>query len=819
MSRTSTGSGWLLLLRWSGRDLRARWLQVAAIALVIALGTGSYAGLSSVTRWRRDSTEDGYGRLSMYDLRVRLAEGSTVPEGTLRRAVSSLPGIGRVEERLIIDVQVDASVAERAILVPGVLYGVPVGEGDPAVNGFSIATGRSLTVADRGQPNVLLERNFAKQHNLPSEGTVQISGGRELTYVGQALTPEYFAVTTERGGIFLSANFAAVFTSLETAQVLAGREGAVNDLVLTLQAGRGDRYAAADELKALLKAELPGVGTTVMTREEDPSVRLLKADMKGDQRFYDIFASLIFAGAVVAAFNLVARIVESQRREIGLSMAVGVPPLRIAVRPLLVAAEIALMGVLFGIAVGVITGRAMASVLSEFQAVPEWRTPFLPAVFLGVGLAGFLLPFLATTWPVWRAVHVPPVKAIQAGYRSVRGGGVAPLLSRVRLPGNTFWKMPMRNVVRTPRRSLLTIFGVAAALAALVAFVGLIDSFVGTIDRGQREVTSRSPGRAEVALDRPYRVASPEVSALAANAAVGRAEPGLRLESVVSSGTHEVPIQLELLSLDSPIWTPSIVDGTKDRQRPGIYLSRLAARDLGVGVGDTVTLRHPRLAEEGRFEIAETQLPVLGLHPHPFRFVAYMDTTQAGLFNLAGTANLIQVVPAGDTGLDELKRSLFPLSGVTSVQGVDELAQAFADLLDEFVVVLRVVEGVMLLLTLLIAFNSASINMDERAREHATMFAFGVPIRAVLRMAVVENLILGVFATALGLAGGWLLLRLIIVLIVPVTLPDIDVPPAISGSTLLVTFALGVLAVALAPILTWRRLTRMNVPATLKVFD
>ena len=39
-----------LKLRWALRDARARWVQVAGIALMIALGTGMYAGLSSVTQ-------------------------------------------------------------------------------------------------------------------------------------------------------------------------------------------------------------------------------------------------------------------------------------------------------------------------------------------------------------------------------------------------------------------------------------------------------------------------------------------------------------------------------------------------------------------------------------------------------------------------------------------------------------------------------------------------------------------------------------------------------------------------------------------------
>jgi putative ABC transport system permease protein len=147
------------------------------------------------------------------------------------------------------------------------------------------------------------------------------------------------------------------------------------------------------------------------------------------------------------------------------------------------------------------------------------------------------------------------------------------------------------------------------------------------------------------------------------------------------------------------------------------------------------------------------------------------------------------------------------------------VADVIEDFLGEFVVVLRVVEGAMLVLALLIAFNSASINMDERVREHATMFAFGVPVRTVLRMAIIENLVLGVVATAMGLASGWFLLRLILAIRIPDTVPDIYIPATISTTTLLITLVLGILAVALAPLLTLRRLRRMDVPAALKVFE
>ena len=66
-------------LRWSWRDLRARWLQVAAIALIIAIGTGSYAGLTSMNVWREASNDASYELTNIFDVRARLSTGSGLP--------------------------------------------------------------------------------------------------------------------------------------------------------------------------------------------------------------------------------------------------------------------------------------------------------------------------------------------------------------------------------------------------------------------------------------------------------------------------------------------------------------------------------------------------------------------------------------------------------------------------------------------------------------------------------------------------------------------------------------------------------------------
>jgi len=163
--------------------------------------------------------------------------------------------------------------------------------------------------------------------------------------------------------------------------------------------------------------------------------------------------------------------------------------------------------------------------------------------------------------------------------------------------------------------------------------------------------------------------------------------------------------------------------------------------------------------------------------------------------------------------------ALFAQPGVASVQPVGSTARVFRDLIDDFLGILGIVQLAVVGLALLIAFNSASISADERARENATMFAFGVPVRTVLRMAVVEGLVIGLIGTVVGLGLGRIVLQWLVDVLLPGTIPDITVSIALSAETFAKAFGMGVVAVGLAPLLTARRLMRMDVPSTLRVVE
>ncbi|MDJ0499039.1 MAG: FtsX-like permease family protein, partial [Acidimicrobiia bacterium] len=675
--------------------------------------------------------------------------------------------------------------------------------------------GDGLEANDAGQPVVLLEEGFAFHNDLPQSGMITVSGGVELEYVNTAMTPEFFIVVPENTTSFAQGTYAGVFTSLETAQGLTGLEGAVNDLILTVT-DDADRDVVATEVKNAI-TDL-GVGVNTIMREDDPSYRLLFEDVENDQEFFNIFALLIFLGAVMGAFNLITRLSEAQRREIGIAMALGMPPSKIAVRPLLVGAQIALLGVVFGVGVGVLIGNLMRSVMDTLLILPVWLTDFQWSLFFWVAVVGFVVPFLAAAYPVWRAVRVKPIEAIRTGHLAARGGGLAPLLKRLRLPGDTFAQLPFRNLMRAPRRAILTALGIAAIMAVLVGFLGAIDSFLGALDRGTAMVEGNSPNRMVVSLETVLPADDPAVAAIDAADSVETTVPVLQI-GARADGAEELDLLIEVLDLNNDMWQPALTAGSLDSGSNGVILAEVAADDLGVAVGDSVSFTIPVRSGESTFRFVEADLTVAGLHESPIRFNAYMDDAALSLLGADGLANVIYADPASGFTPGDVQRELFNLDAVGSVQKATATSDDLDDLMAQFVGILQAVAFFVLLLAVLMAFNSASISFEERQREHATMFAYGVRVRKALRMAVVENLTIGIVATLIGFGGGLWMLWWVVNVTAAETMPDIGLLIELSPATLVTVIVLGIAAVALAPLFTARRMRRMDLPGTLRVME
>jgi putative ABC transport system permease protein len=295
----------------------------------------------------------------------------------------------------------------------------------------------------------------------------------------------------------------------------------------------------------------------------------------------------------------------------------------------------------------------------------------------------------------------------------------------------------------------------------------------------------------------------------------------LPVSAVARDGGADLDLLVELVDLERATWTPTVVDGAAGTgtAAPGILLARKAADDLGARVGDTVVLRHPVRTDAGGFANAETSMVVTGIHANPIRTFAYSDIDDAAQYGLEGLVNVVQAYPADDATRADVQRAVFGLPGATSSQPVARISEAIDEALDQFLSFLIVTAGAVLVLALLIAFNATRITVEERRREHATMRAFGLPVRTVLGVVVKESAVIGAIATIIGLVGGVAFLRWMLSSLATTTLPDVGIDVYLSPTTILVAAIVGVASVAATPLFLVGRLRRMNLPGTLRVVE
>ena len=92
-------------------------------------------------------------------------------------------------------------------------------------------------------------------------------------------------------------------------------------------------------------------------------------------------------------------------------------------------------------------------------------------------------------------------------------------------------------------------------------------------------------------------------------------------------------------------------------------------------------------------------------------------------------------------------------------------------------------------------------------------------VRSVLLSITKEAVLVGLLATAIGVAAGVLFLGWMLRSLTTTSLPDLGIELYLSPTTVAIAAAVGIAAVALAPLFLVRRLRKMNLPDTLRVME
>ncbi|MBE9554714.1 MAG: FtsX-like permease family protein [Proteobacteria bacterium] len=715
------------------RDLRHIWLQALAIALVIGCGVAMYVMSLGTIRSLDETRAVYYERYRFADI---FAAVKRAPE-RLGREIASIPGVARVEARVVAMVTLDvAGMAEPA---RGLLNSVPERH-PPELNGLHLRMGRSVQPGHLGE--VVLNEAFADAHGLrPGDSLHAVINGRKrrLDVVGVALSPEFIYSLGPGAMMPDDRRFGVMWVGRETLAAAYDLDDSFNSVSLTMMRGASEQAIIA----ALDRILEPYGGVGAYGRKDQTSHWYISNELVQLESMARVAPAIFLAVAAFLLHIVISRLIATEREQIGLLKAFGYSGLAVGWHYTKFVLAIVGIGIFLGFAGGAWLGRGLTELYTDFFRFPflYYRIDF--GTFLVAALISVVVALAGTLGAVRRAAKLPPAVAMQPA---------APPVYRRTLPerlGLTLrfgqaTRMVLRHIMRRPLRSGLTTLGIAMSVAILLSSMFMLDSIEMIIDVQFNRI-NRQDITVSLVEAKPIGV----VREFESMAGVLRAEP-VRAVAVRIRNRH-LSRRTALMGMlpGSDLGRLLNRDLHAVSMPPeGLVLSAKLAEVLGVGRGDRLTVE----AMEGRRPTAE--IPVTAVVEQYIGTAAYMEL--GALNRFMGDQPMISLAYLQTDNLREadLYRELKNVPAIAGVAIEKTAVESFRETLAESMLLMTTFN---ILFAGLIAFgvvyNSARISLSERGRELASLRVLG------FTRAEVSWILLGEFAlfTVAALIPGFVI--------------------------------------------------------------
>jgi putative ABC transport system permease protein len=768
--------------------------QVLAVSMVIGSGVAVLVMSLSTLEALSDTTDAYYERYRFAEV---FASATRVPQRVSRR-VAEIHGVQTVQTRIARYATLDIEgFAEPAI---GRLSSIPE-DRQPNLNRLALRSGRWI-VPDR-HDEVIVNERFAQVHGLAlgDEFLAVINGHkRPLTIVGTALSPEFIHALGPGSLLPDDRRFGIVWMGRAALAAAYDLENAFNDLTVTLRRGVAPE-PVMEQIDSLLE---PYGGVSAIPRADQLSNWFVMNEIEQLKSTSGILPVIFLSVAAFLTYMVLARLIVTERSEIGLLKAFGYTDLEVAWHYMKFVIVVALLGSMIGWILGAAFGRLTTQIYADLFRFPLLIYRPSPTAFLIAGAVSVATTVAGAVGAVRSVIALPPAEAMRPPVPAVyRRGRLADTRFTRWLDQPT--RIALRQISRRPIRAALTCAGTAMAVGLLIMALQWHDSIeymaqsyffesqhqtmsIGLSEAQSLEAIREFEHLPGVMIAEPWR-------AVAADLAVGtRSHRGAIIG--VARGNRLQPIYDE--ATDRNIAVPEA----------GVVLGSHLAAKLGVGIGDDVWVE----VLEGRRPAGLTR--VSGIVETTIAMPVYMDLDALNRW-LEVRPSVQYVNLQVDTDAQaELYAELKEMPEVSAVMLRQAAIDAFYDTVAQTTLVyVTMFTAFACALGFGVTYNSTRIALSERGRELATLRVLGFTHGEISYILLAEVALLIYVALPLGCLAGYGLTRLI------TRLFDTELfrmPFVISASTYGLAIAFALLATTASAALVGRRVTQLDLISVLK---
>ena len=460
-----------------------------------------------------------------------------------------------------------------------------------------------------------------------------------------------------------------------------------------------------------------------------------------------IFPVFFLAVAALVCITTMTRMIDEERTQIGILKALGYSSGAIMNKYLSYSGSASLLGCILGLLLGCFLFPQVIwfAYCIMYNFSPQLTLSYDLSTFAFIFISYTGLTLLVTWYCCRRELKEVPAELIRP---KAPAAGKALFFENM-----AFWKrmkflnkVAVRNILRYKQRLAMMLLGIGGCTALLVTGFGLQDSIkgitdnqFGTVNIYDMAVTFSDPVSEEDQEDFREHIR-------------GKADRLLFCEQGGIDVLFDNNVKnIYFLATDSDL--EGVIDlhsGDQDVAMPEkgeVVLSIGVARNMGIEVGDRVTLRNS--------DMEELDLTVSGIYDnHVYNYAIVTGDTLRAYWGRSPEEQSAFVLAMDGQDVHELGAHITGYGGVLNVSiNADTASQVggMMDALDAVIVLIVICAG---LLAGIVLYNLTNINIKERIREIATIKVLGFNALETAAYVFKENLALTALGTILGLFFG-----------------------------------------------------------------
>ena len=769
------------------RDITTHKIQFVGIAIMIALGAGSM-GMFIPSYYNLARTYDlTYEKLGLADFRVTtVLQTEQLQIDRVRTVIEDLKNtypIASYEFRIVSEMTAVENTSEGVALISIRAIGLNVTGGrHPKVNDVAVIQGRWFIDADRWNDSRsyneyvgLVDGKLARYHNLTPNDRISllvdgdINSTTQARVIGEVGTAEYLWIAASWQDLMPSPRrFGLVFFPLTSMQHMLGwGENDANDVCIRMTPGTPTevRNDLMDELERRLRT----AGISIMPpipKEREPSYAGLKLDLEGFTEMVAMLPAFILIIACFSTYVTMSRLIAAQRREVGITMALGYSKGDIYRKYLRYGLIIGTVGGGIGILLGEVFTHMFVDMYLGMMIVPFRYYGVYPEIIV----ASFVIPLIITLIgcyiPARSSARLIPSVAMKNDPANVVMGRVT-LIERgiKRMSGyepRVRTKIILRNLFRNRRRTLSTMIGIMLSFVLICSTAGMNDSMNATVEA----IKVREGWNIQVQyID--FKMAgdiNADLNLINSWPEVDLAYRGITFSTVLTSNftDSETPLQIRVQDPANAIHDFQFGKNGGAFNDSGIVITKGTANKLGVTVGNRIAVMHPRFNITSltplrySFEMVNSSVVVVGISQETTSLVCWMSYKLAG--QLIGEEELdantlyIRLKDPTPNNINRVKQRIFTsIKKVRSALSPTDIGQDIGDYMKFLRLFLMMLIGFSVTLAASIFLTTSVINVLERKRDVATIMTLGTDHKSISFDFFMETLVILVGAIILGI--------------------------------------------------------------------